>query len=200
MRPLLKPRVQRVERAFTLVEFQISVVIMILVIGVCVAAHFFGLRLFQLTQSKLAASDEARAVLGNLREEIRSCAVVQVGTGDQNAFYEIADDSPQVGSALQIFPGTNTNSFILYFRSADQTVRKWSTGERQASILAHFVTNKIVFSAQDFGGNILTNNENNRVIEITLQFLQTDQKDATVKGGLHNFFQVQTKATRRKLL
>jgi hypothetical protein len=36
----------------------------------------------------------------------------------------------------------------------------------------HSITNNIVFSAEDAVGNVLTNNDNNRVIALTLQFYQ----------------------------
>ena len=62
------------------------------------------------------------------------------------------------------------------------------------------MTNRNVFAAQDYSGRVLTNNENNRVIEVTLKFLQEQTKDAAKKGGLHNYYQAQTKVTRRKVL
>lgn len=186
--------------ASTLVELQMGMAILILVIGAACGSHIFGLRMFYQTKLSLEATDQSRKVLGTLREEIRGCAIVQVGTGDHAVFKEIPDDTPQVGNALQIFPGTNTNTFVIYYHHTNNTMLRWSTKTKRVETLAHNVTNVNVFRTTDYGGNVLTNNENNRVVEITLKFLQERGKNAQQKGGLHNYYQVQTKATRRKVL
>jgi len=187
-------------RAATLVELQMGMAVLVLVIGAAVGSNVFGLRMFYQTRMNLEATDESRKVLGNLREEIRGCTIVQVGTGTHLAFKEIPDDTRQIGNALQIFPGTNTNSYIIYCRYTDDTVRKWSTTTKRLETLAHNVTNVAVFSARSYDDLILTNNENNRVIEIDLKFLQQRGKNATQRGGLHNYYQIKSKATRRKVL
>lgn len=187
-------------RAATLIELQMGIAILVLVIGAACGSHVFGLRMFYQTRMSLEATDESRKVLGNLREEIRGCTMVQVGTGSHTAFKEIPDDTKQIGNALQIFPGTNTNSYIIYYRHTDETMRKWSTASGRLETLAHNVTNVAVFKATDYGGIVLTNNENNRVVEIALKFLQQRGQNAAHRGGLHNYYQVETKATRRKVL
>jgi hypothetical protein len=188
-------------RAFSLVEVQLSMGVLAIVLGGALAAHFFGLRMFYRTRQTVGASQEARVVLGKIREEIRGCNTVIVGTGDHIAFKEIPDLSAQIGNAVQIFPTTNANNYIIYYRADDNTVRKWDTSSRSLAVLAKNVTNEYIFSAKNFMGNVLTNNENNRVIEISLKFLQgRADKNAVSFGGLHDYYQVSTKATRRKIL
>jgi hypothetical protein len=182
---------------FSIVELQIGVVLTVLVVGAMIASNIFGLRMFQHTQVTLSAMDDARSVLGKLREEVRSSTMVIVGSGKPNAFYDIDDNTNQIGTALQIFPGTNTNTYLIYYRDTDQSIKRWSTDQTNTVVLAHYVTNLNVFTAQDFAGNTLTNNMFTRVIQIILQFSQ-DNATNSKYGGLNDFFEVQTKATRRK--
>jgi len=187
--------------AFSLVELQLSMGILAIVLGGALAAHFFGLRMFYRSRQTVGASQEARVVLGKMREEIRGCTSVVVGTGDYGAFKEVVGNQLQIGNAVRIFPTTNYNNYVVYYRDSDSTMKKWDTTSKSLSVLAHNVTNQFVFAATDYNGNILTNNANNRVIEISLKFMQgKDGKSGTSYGGLHDFYQVQTKATRRKIL
>jgi hypothetical protein len=190
----------RTFRGFTLVDIQLSLGILAIVFGGAIAAHFFGLRMFYKARQTVGASQEARVVLGKMREEIRGCTMVVVGNGDHAAFSEVADDRIQTGNAVQIFPSTNYNNYIIYYRGKDNTVRKWDTTTKSLSVLANNVTNEYVFRATDFNGKPLTNNANNRVIEISLKFLQEQGNTGTKYGGLQDYYQVQTKATRRKVL
>ena len=185
---------------FSLVEIQMAVAVLILIIGVAAGIHFFGLRMFMATKMTLEATDDARNFIGGVRDEVRSCTIVQVGKGDFQTFSEIPDETLQVGNALQIFPQTNLNRYVIYFHDTDNTLKRWSTDTRKLTTICENVTNRNVFAAQDFSGNVLTNNENNRVIEVTLKFLQEHTKGASQKGGLHNYYQAQTKITRRKVL
>ena len=184
--------------AFTFVELQIGVVLAVLVVGGMIAANVFGLRMFQHTRVTLSDTDEARRVLGKMREEIRSCSTVYVGSGNYNAFYTIGDNTNQIGTALQIFPGTNTNTYLIYYRDSDQSIKRWSTDQTNVATLAYYVTNLNVFTAQDYKGQALTNNMFTRVIQIILQFSVDSKTNQNKYGGLNDFFEVHTKATRRK--
>lgn len=185
---------------FSLVEVQVALATFLLIIGVAISIHFFGLRMFQQTRMTLEATDDARNFIGGVRDEIRSCTIVHVGKGDFQTFAEIPDDTPQIGNAVKIFPGTNLNRYVIYFHDSDNTLKRWSTDNKKLTTICEYVTNRNVFAAQDFRGSVLTNNENNRVIEVTLRFLQEHTKGASQKGGLHNYYQAQTKVTRRKVL
>jgi hypothetical protein len=186
--------------AFSLVEIQLSMGVLAIVIGGALAAHFFGLRMFYRSRQTVGASQEARVVLGKIREEIRGCNTVLVGTGDHIAFKVIPDLSAQRGNAVRIFPTTNVNNYIVYYRAGDNTVRKWDTTSKSVVVLAKNVTNEYIFTAKDYLDHVLTNNVNNRVVEISLKFVQGKaDKNAVSFGGLHDYYQVSTKATRRKI-
>src|SRR3954471_786950 len=166
---------------FTLVEVQMAIAFLILIIAVAGSIHFFGLRMFQATRMTLEATDDARNFIGSVRDEIRSCTIVQVGKGNYSTFAEIPDDTKQIGNALQIFPGTNLTRYTIYYHDYDNTLKRWDTTSKKLTTICDYVTNDMVFAAQDFKGTVLTNNENNRVIEITLKFLQEGYKGAAQK-------------------
>jgi hypothetical protein len=66
--------------------------------------------------------------------------------------------------------------------------------------VAHAISNQIVFTAEDYAGRILTNNENNRVIGLSLQFYQLQYPAIPIGPGNHfDYYQLRTKITRRAL-
>ncbi len=70
----------------------------------------------------------------------------------------------------------------------------------QSNDVADFITNQIVFTAQDYKNNVLTNNVNNRVIQVQLLFSQFEFPIAFLGSNAYNaydFYRVQTRVTRR---
>jgi hypothetical protein len=67
--------------------------------------------------------------------------------------------------------------------------------------LASYITNQIIFDAEDCFGNILTNNYNNRIIRMELDFYQWEYPIGYIGGanGLnaYDFYRLRTKITRR---
>jgi hypothetical protein len=188
-------------RAFTLVELQVSMAVIMLVIGGVISSHVFGLKLNEATRAKVSASDAARNAIGRLVSDVRSAKIIQVGNGSFAAFVPVADGSLQRGSAIRIYPSTNASSYIVYFRdSADSCLKRAETSATTPKKIAEFLTNSIVFSSENFGGTVLTDNENNRVIGVDLQFYQIRYPVTTVgPGGYFDYYQVKTKITRRAL-
>lgn len=188
-------------RAFTLPEFLVTMAIFTLVVGGVVSAHIFGLKMFQLSRSKLGASDEARRAVTLLGEEIRTAKSVVIGSGSLTGFTPIDPSAEQSGNALQIYPTVATNQFIRYFWDPDELqVKRTTNGVQSAYIVANAVSNSVVFTAEDHLGNVITNNQNNRVIGLTLQFYQLQYPTVTIgPGGLYDFYQLRTRITRRSL-
>lgn len=185
--------------AFTLPEVMVAMTVLILVLGTLIVSHVFGMRLLELAKSKMGASDEARAAIAKMMEEIRSAKLIRIGEGDLSSFTEVAVDSLQKGSAVQIFPTTNYNSFVRYFwDSADKKLKRTTNGQTYVYIVANSISNELVFTSEDYSGNVLTNNENNRVIAVTLQFFQLQYPTVRIgPGSLYDFYQLRTKITRR---
>jgi hypothetical protein len=181
--------------AFTLPEALISATLFLLLLGGVVGANLFGLRMFQLTETKLKAGDGARKALGLLADEIRKCRTTWVGDVTNGTFVADLDGQGQVGSALLVQPTTNATNFIVYFLNpSDQTFRRTVTATASTFILAQTVTNTGIFRAQDCFGNVLTNSQNNRVIHVTLEQFQPQPWLPT-----GDYSKLETSVTKRRL-
>jgi len=188
-------------RAFTLAEIQVSMAVIMLVIGGVISSHVFGLKLNESTRARLSASDAARNAIGRLVVDVRSAKMIQVGSGTYTAFTPVADGSTQQGSAIRIYPTTNTNSFVVYYRdSSDSCLKRAETAAPTPRKIAEFLTNSVLFTSENFRGVPLTDDEDNRVIGVDLQFYQIRYPITTVgPGGFFDYYQVRTKITRRVL-
>jgi hypothetical protein len=180
--------------AFTLTELMVSVTIFILLVGGMVSANLFGLRMFQIEQNKLNASDQARKIVGVLMNEIHSCETFQIGTFTSGTFTGLPLGAPQIGPALIIYPTTNLTNYIMYFvNPLDQKFRRVTTVPVSTRVVAQSVTNASdLFRAQDYLGNVLTNMQNNTVLHLKLEFYQ-----ATRFGVPPDYYKLETSTTRR---
>jgi type II secretory pathway pseudopilin PulG len=185
----------RLVAGFTLPELMIAMTIFIfLVIGI-VSANIFGLRLFQVAQNRLGSSDDARAAVERMIDDIRTCNSTLVGSVTNGVFTGVVNGEAQSGGALMVYPSTNTTSYVLYFANpADQTFRRTSTASGMTMILAQSITNLVLFTAQDCMGNVLTNSQNNRVIHLCLEFYQPRGTCPTADS-----YKIETSVTRRAL-
>jgi hypothetical protein len=192
----------RRQAAFTLVELLVSMFILLMVITTALSSQMYSLRMFEFVKPKVNATDNARHTVGLLMNDVRSAIVVRVGTGSLTSFTEVPPNRPQIGNAIEVYLDADTNRFIRYYRdAADQSLRRISNGDSTMQVIARAVTNDVVFAAEDFLGSTLTNNQNNRVIALTLQFAQLQDYTAAIgRGGLYDFYQLKTKITRRTLL
>jgi prepilin-type N-terminal cleavage/methylation domain-containing protein len=179
---------------FTLPEVMVAMTVFILLLGGVLFAHLFGLSLFRLTETKLSATDDARQTIGRMADEIRSCKSTWIGNVKNGVFEAMLDGETQQGSALMILPTTNTANYIIYFvNPSDKTFRR-TTGTGSTSVLAESVTNSVVFRAQDHRGTVLTNNQNNRVVHLNLEFYQPQRHLQRA-----DYFKLETSVTRRAL-
>jgi len=186
----------RLKAAFTLPEMLISMTIFgFLGIGI-LSATLMGMRWFQINQTKMLATSGALKTIGKMTDEIRGGTSILVGNLSTNGvFTSRTNGQTQLGTSLVIYPTTNTTNFILYFLNAnDQTLRRTCTGSGLTTILAKAVTNSVVFQAQDFAGNVSTNNQNLRTIRFTMQFFQTAPNTA-----MPDSYTLDTAVTRRSL-
>ncbi len=161
---------------FTLPEILIAMTVLGLVVAGILGANLFGMRMVQANETKLSATEWSRNTFGKITDQIHTCNSVSVGNMTTNDFFEeLLPGEAQQGNALQIYPTTNTDSFTMYFVNlSDETFRRTiaTSSGTNTVILADSVTNAMIFSAQDFSGNVLTNNQNNQVIHLTLDFYQ----------------------------
>lgn len=186
---------------YTLTEIMVASALFSLVVIGTVGANLFGLRLYGITKAKLGASDDARKAVSRLVNEVRSCKTVYVGTGSLVGFTNIPMGQPQAGNALQIYPTTNTASFIRYYwDSTDSKLKRTVDGAASSVVVANYISNQVVFRAEDCRGNLLTTGQNNRVIDLKLEFFQIQYPNVTIgQGGLFDYYKLETRITRRAL-
>jgi hypothetical protein len=188
-------RPARAAGAFTLPEVLTSVALFSLLLGGLVYGNLFGLKLCEVAKNKLNAGDDARKVLEKMADEIRNAKVIWVGSVANGSFEEVTMGEPQSGNAILICPTTNTASFSVYFLDlADHTLKRTTSAEDDVVVLAHSITNRGVFQAQDCRGNVLTDNHNNRVIHMKFEIYQPQ-----VQAPTPDHFTLETAATRRVL-
>jgi prepilin-type N-terminal cleavage/methylation domain-containing protein len=182
-------------RGFTLPEILVAVSVFILLVGGIVAANLFGLSMFRITATTLDVTDDTRKMMGKMVNEVQTCKSTKIGDVRAGLFVAVLDGQVQQGTGLLIYPGLNTNNFIIYFLNpADKTFRRTTSTPGSAVILADSITNTVVFSARDLSGNILTNNQHNRVIHLNLEFYHAKQF-----RQIADYYKFETSVTRRAL-
>jgi prepilin-type N-terminal cleavage/methylation domain-containing protein len=189
-----------VRAAFTLTEIMVASAVFSLVVVSVVYSHVFGLRMYNVTTTKLNSSDQARAALNHVQDEIRAARLLYVGTGTASRFTWVSANNPREGNAVQIYPTSDTNTFVRYYVDSQDLALMRKTSGGQVDVIANSITNQLAFRAEDFRGNVLTNDLNNRVIKMTLEFRQWEFSSARAAGNYYDYYSLQTRITRRKIL
>jgi len=202
---------------FTLVEIYIVSAIFLVLVGAMVALQIFGLQVYTLAATKLTATAGGRKAMNAIRDQVREAKLVDVGlyTNGSTTFQAIGAGTNQIGNALLIFTNSSATNGQLFFMdqrsssllSATMTGGAYSTNGylytgTPVGLVTNvpFVTNYWVFDAEDYLGNVLTNNQNNRIVHMTLQFSQWEYPVAGVgSGALYDYYQLHTKVTRRAI-
>ena len=189
-------------RAFTITEMMIALSVVLLVMAAVTSIFVYGLKTVEFIKPKLSASDEARKAVSLFTHEVRCAHIVRIGNGNLTSFTEVPPDTRQIGSAIQIYPNTNQTDFVRYYWDAtDRKLKRTVDGSTAVQVVANSVSNQMVFTAEDCTGEILTNNYNNRVIGLTLQFYQLQYPEVKIgPGNYYDFYQLRTKITRRTIL
>jgi hypothetical protein len=185
-------------KGFTLPEVFIAVAVFMIMLAGVIGANIFGLKMFQINQAKLTATDWSRRTFGKITDEVHSCNSTAILNIDTNGnFNGLLDGELQQGNGLQIFPTTNTDSYTVYFLNLpDGTFRQTVTkpGSTNTVILADSVTNPVIFSAQNISGQVLTNTADTRMIHLVLEFYQPETFMQRPE-----YYRLETSMTRRAL-
>lgn len=187
--------------AFTLPEMLIALSLFSVLMAGMLGSHLFGLRLYRITETKVSATGAARTALNQVRDEIRAGKMLLVGNGNAAGFTAIGNNTNQIGNALQIYPTTDTNRFVRFFLDTDDnSLKRFTSNDGRLSVVASYITNRLVFSAEDHQGRVLTNSQNNRVIRLTLEFYQWEFPIATAgDGAMYDYYRLNTRITRRTI-
>jgi hypothetical protein len=163
-----------------------------LVLGI-VSVNLFGLRWYQIGQTKMVATDSAREAISKMSDELRNCNNAVVGNVTNGTFLAPVDGETQTGNGLMIYATTNTNSYVLYFLNAsNQNFIRYSTDWGTNVVIAQTVISTNLFQVQDCLGNVMTNNQNNRVIHCSLQFYSALPQNPSAQ-----YYQLQTSVAPR---
>lgn len=152
---------------FSLPELMITLAVFMMVLGGVVTTHLFGLKMFQLTQSKIIESDDARRAIGLLTDEIERAVDFQIGQGGTNYFTPNVAGGVRQGNSIQLYFGTNTNQFVRYYGGTD--LKRMTNGGAQGRVLASALKT-CLFSAEDYRGALLTNNPPASIVRVDLEF------------------------------
>ena len=188
--------------AFTLTEVMVSMAIFTMVMAAVMLAHITGLKMFNLTASKLSSTEGGRRALGLLDADIRAAKTIMVGTGTNIAsFASIPDGTAQQGASLLVYSSTNTTNCILYFYdTSDKKLKRITNLLPQPKVVAEYITNNVLFFSETFGGNVVTDNDDNRVIRVRMQFYQVQYPVMAVGPHcFYNYYEINTRVTRRML-
>jgi prepilin-type N-terminal cleavage/methylation domain-containing protein len=218
--PPFTPPHRLAARGLTLVEMIIAISIFSLVILATVAIQIYASRVYTLAATTLNAAQQARITMNDVRDKIREARIVYVGnytlvTGDPiYDFSSVTNGGAQQGNAIMIYPTTATNSYSLIYLNLPNnfgftslTVNNvgisanylvlltYTNGVMQLSNnIANFITNQVVFDAENFEGAVLSTNENNYLIHMKLCFAQSGFPMSTIGT---NYYQLNTIITRR---
>jgi prepilin-type N-terminal cleavage/methylation domain-containing protein len=189
----------RMSRGFTLTEIMVALSVFTLLVAGLMSAQLMGMRMRKVTETKLESSASARQALNEIRDQVRMARLISVGAGDSEAFKPVADRLPQIGNALQIQATSDTNVFTRYYLDQQsQSLMRISSAERKPSLVASGITNAMVFTAEDFGGRVLTNSQNSRVIRMLFEFRKWEYASASSgRNGVYDYYRLQTRVTRR---
>lgn len=157
----------RAHSGFTFTELMIGMSVFMMVLSGVITSHVFGMKVFQLTQSKVAESQDTRKALDYVITDLRAAQSFQIGQGTSNTFVPVADGLVQTGNAVQIYPGTNTNVFVRYYGGA--SLRRVTNGTTTSMVLAKSLKT-CLFQLEDFQANTLTNAPANALVKISLEF------------------------------
>ena len=188
----------RNKRALALPELMIATSIFSLVCAGVLVGHLFGMRLLEVTLPKLGTDQESRRSLGILMADIRSAKILRIGNGGLGSFTSLAINTTQLGNSIEIYPSTDTNLFIRYFWDPVDKKLKRTLDGALASAVAHSISNSLVFTAEDFAGNVLTNFQSNCLVGVDLQFYQLEHPKVSVGPGQYYVsYQLRTRLMRR---
>jgi prepilin-type N-terminal cleavage/methylation domain-containing protein len=218
---------RKLARGFTLVEMMVAIAVFALVVLVTVSMQIYAARVYTLAATKLTATEEARETMNDIRDQVRGARLVYVGNYVYNTgnppvdFAPIANGDSQQGNALMIYPNANTNSFTLVYLDPGYRTNNFAAfsangaplgtnslllitytngGLQISNDIADYITNQIVFDSENFEGTILTSNENNYLIHLTLNFAQWEYPIAFIGSNAFNaydYYQLNTVMTRR---
>jgi len=189
----------RLEAGMGMVDMMVATSIFSLVVLGVVYTQMFCMRLDELANSKMGASDSSRRGFDVLTSDIRCAKTWFIGTGNQSSFTPCGNATNQIGNALQISYTTDTNTFVRYFFDTNRCqLCRMPSGAASYSVIARSLTNAsglgMRFEAQKYDGTMLQDLQFKYVIVTTLEFAQYQYPLTRVGPGLYyDYYKLQFK-------
>ena len=185
--------------AFTIAETVLWMAVALLILGGLLSAQLFAQRMWDLTQMKVNASDNARQIVRLVSSDVRTAKIVRVGSGNAQSFTEASNGVAQSGNALQIYPSTDTNVYVRYFRdAADYHLKYVTNGTSMAQTVARSISNSTVFRLEDHTGTLLSNRQQKSVVDMRLNFYALDNPPTPIGAGkYYKSYTVRTKIAQQ---
>jgi prepilin-type N-terminal cleavage/methylation domain-containing protein len=187
------------ERALTLPEMMITVAVFSLLVIGLVYTSMFCLRLDELANSKVGASDSARRGFDLLSGDIRSAKMWFIGSGSQSNFTACGNATNQLGNALKIHYTGDTNAYVIYFFDTNAcSLSRYTNGMATSKMIVNGLTNvsgnSMSFQAQKYDGTILSDLQFKYLIVSTLEFCQYQYPLTRVGPNyFYNYYKMQLK-------
>ena len=222
MKPVIRIQTRHGRAAgFTLVEMWIAMTIFTMLTIATVTIQLFAMRIYALSATKLTANASGRTAINYIREQVRSAKLVNVGYYTNSIFSIIGDNTNQIGNAIYVCPTSDETYGTIFYKdqslnnlvSCQITNANISTnglvidGSGSSGIgsvsgfytNANYITNYTIFQCENFQGNVLTNNNNNRIVHLTLMFSKWEYPIAGAAGAMYDYYELNTRMTRRSI-
>ena len=173
-------------RAFSLPELLVTMAVSLLISIAVVGSQLLGIRLTEVTQTKIHSSDKMRQLMRLFTSDIQTARLIHVGNGSYSSFAEAPVQTPQQGNALQIYPTDDPDIFVRYFWTAGDLTLKRMKSDGSVAEVAGGISNALVFTLENFSGSVLTDRQYNAVIGIDLRFSRLENPDLPV-GPQHHY-------------
>ena len=175
----------------------VSLTIFLLVVGGVLLSHITGTKLYMISKSKMDAAQQSQDVIGHILYEVWSATNVEIGSGTLGSFTALAAGTTQQGSALRVYSSTNMSQYTYYYFDTNSLTLRRATNSSSYEVYVDSITNRTVFTLEDYQGTVLTNPQTSYVVALNLQFA------AATNGNHQSFYdnyQLRTKVKRRRQL
>ena len=146
-------RRMRGQAGLTLPEVMVASAVFGLTVSGFIYCQLFGMRLDELVNSKIGASDQARLSFNQLANDIRAAKIWQIGNGNLSSFTGIPLGTNQQGNALKLSLTTDTNQYYLYYFDTNAcALYRGHSGSTTRKCLAQYPDQHDVFPGAELPG------------------------------------------------
>lgn len=182
----------------TLVEMTVAMSLFSLVLIGVLSLQLFALRQDQIVESKLGASDHVRTSFQKLVWEMRGANSWDLGFATPAGVYTpITNNVAQRGSAIRFWTTTPPTNYIQYFFVTNSgSLWRLTQADSVPRLIVRGLTNNMYFQAEDYLGNIQTNDLRlwRSTLRVKMEFFDYHYPYTVVgPGALYDYYKVEYK-------